>query len=412
MKQLTSFRESALRKVSLILLACFLLPNFSFAGGSITTRNKCRWYSKKYVAHAHVSSFLILYNQVKNDAKCEYVQVVANGNVPCSYAAAGNGPSSSWISTYTNEWYCGAGIEYERPEYAPDNPDGFSRSMFSQKVMINGANRNGIIKIKDIEGFISASVNTKFSSFYRIILWVPEDIEEKGYQDTLITPKKVLWEASVRIEDGKLITTGGFRDIDFELTYTKDSVYDEISGLYKVFFVKQLRPKHVQGNGNKITKTLAFEDVLNELIIDNPRGVPSEVINNVTLDDIAVTVIGSSGYGTFKDDLDPLYNVKSYQISTFSEKISNPSLDPYVNTFPNPITNNEFQLELFLHSDNADIEIMDISGKIIYSQLVAIKEDELNLIKINTSQIKPGIYYLRIVNNEKIIVKKIIISNN
>ena len=55
--------------------------------------------------------------------------------------------------------------------------------------------------------------------------------------------------------------------------------------------------------------------------------------------------------------------------------------------------------------DKSRIEIADISGQILYSEI-----NYENRISLDISKIGKGIYYLRIILGDKIIVKKIIIQ--
>lgn len=397
-------------KKLILTLGILGLTSIVYGNASTTTRSSCKWFSKKYVTQAHVSSFLILYNQWKNDSHCTSAQSVANGNLYCSFAAAGNSASSSWINTWSNAWYCGAGNEYELPETAPANPDGFSRCEFNQQVMIHGGLGNGIIKIKNIEGLMSVATNTDFSSFYRIVIWMPADNEELGFQDTLITPKKMLWEASVRIESGEVITTGGFTGEEFDLIVTEDSMYNAVSGLQEVFMVKRIQPKNIPGQGKKINKTLFLDDIINEVMLNNPNDIDPEVLANVTIDQIAVTVIGSSGFGKFRDDLYPNSEPKSQIVGNYGTSDDKMS-EPFFNVYPNPVSTNNFQIELYGGGDNSvKVEIMDAGGRLVYVETYAVSEDDITTLNVAIDNVPNGVYFVSVVNDYATLRKKIIIS--
>ena len=82
-----------------------------------------------------------------------------------------------------------------------------------------------------------------------------------------------------------------------------------------------------------------------------------------------------------------------------------------VKIYPNPVGQNK---TLFVVASNTssllDISIFDLAGKKIELNTISILEGGTNTI--NLEEFKAGIYFLRIKNSEKEVIKKIIISNN
>ncbi len=77
-----------------------------------------------------------------------------------------------------------------------------------------------------------------------------------------------------------------------------------------------------------------------------------------------------------------------------------------LNVYPNPFTNN---ISIQMPSNTAksvDVEIVDITGKIIYSENVLT--NSLNEVIVNTNALTKGIYILKVLNDNQVFTKKII----
>jgi|GEM_PF-2698137 len=77
-----------------------------------------------------------------------------------------------------------------------------------------------------------------------------------------------------------------------------------------------------------------------------------------------------------------------------------------LNVYPNPFTNN---ISIQMPSNTAksvDVEIVDITGKIIYSENVLT--NSLNEVNVNTNALTKGIYILKVLNDNQVFTKKII----
>ena len=78
--------------------------------------------------------------------------------------------------------------------------------------------------------------------------------------------------------------------------------------------------------------------------------------------------------------------------------------------YPNPASNGEVELDLtnYLNTD-LDIQMMDFSGKLL------INNSESNLqnprYKLSTQSVSNGMYFVRVVTESGISIKKLIIAN-
>jgi len=79
------------------------------------------------------------------------------------------------------------------------------------------------------------------------------------------------------------------------------------------------------------------------------------------------------------------------------------------NLYPNP-AQNVTNIEVFMIENNQiDIEILDLTGKIVYSKL-NIESTNNNLIEINTDELINGMYFVKLSTGVKTITKKLIIN--
>ncbi|MBC7384041.1 MAG: T9SS type A sorting domain-containing protein [Bacteroidia bacterium] len=61
-----------------------------------------------------------------------------------------------------------------------------------------------------------------------------------------------------------------------------------------------------------------------------------------------------------------------------------------------------------MQQGNYEVQVIDVSGKIIYCQLMNFKAGKIDLeLKIATV---PGIYFLKVTNNQSQMVKKFVIE--
>lgn len=77
-----------------------------------------------------------------------------------------------------------------------------------------------------------------------------------------------------------------------------------------------------------------------------------------------------------------------------------------IKVFPNPTNKGYFVVKIDKISENTNVELVDLSGKSIV-KYNSIKNSEL---KVNTQNIESGIYFVRIVNNVNLVVRKIVVE--
>ncbi len=90
---------------------------------------------------------------------------------------------------------------------------------------------------------------------------------------------------------------------------------------------------------------------------------------------------------------------------TFATGIHENSFASSINLFPNP-ANNYFTIALGSSKKNVEVDIADITGKIIYTTTA----NETNKLEVNTGEFAEGIYIVQIQSGEFIATKKLIIK--
>ncbi len=89
--------------------------------------------------------------------------------------------------------------------------------------------------------------------------------------------------------------------------------------------------------------------------------------------------------------------------SNYSEIVSVKNSDDEIKFSPNPFSDN---IQISTKQEINLIEVIDMTGKVIIS-----KSPEANQFNLNTTELLSGIYFIKIYNNENVILKRIIKSN-
>ncbi|MCX7863141.1 MAG: T9SS type A sorting domain-containing protein [Bacteroidales bacterium] len=112
------------------------------------------------------------------------------------------------------------------------------------------------------------------------------------------------------------------------------------------------------------------------------------------MSNILIRFRATSGYGNncFVDEIN--------LTGTSDNNIIN--IDGSIEIYPNPTNNNFF----IINAEHSNIEILDITGKVIYTQPIYDSVQQINIENICN-----GTYFVRIMNNDQITIKKLIVNN-
>ena len=218
-------------------ICCALLvvvqPPLASAGGLTRARGSCKVFAK-YVARSEIEEDLINTNngQIQTYVQCDH------RDTGCGYASA----TCTWLtqcgqatinafrnaSTNTITWpqpipaNCAlvrGGGAFVRPALSPNSrlvnpiggvPDTVGSASSSITTTSGVDSLTGSVHINAITAELSATTTSQYGAVYRAIVWRSE-----FDGDTSLTKGKVLWDSSVRVERGHVVTTGAFAPADF-----------------------------------------------------------------------------------------------------------------------------------------------------------------------------------------------------
>jgi len=78
--------------------------------------------------------------------------------------------------------------------------------------------------------------------------------------------------------------------------------------------------------------------------------------------------------------------------------------------YPNP-ANEQLTVELTALSENAQIELLDMNGKVVHSEKHSFVTGQLNSVSVNVFSIEEGVYTLTIRTNEGIAQERVILTH-
>ncbi len=113
-----------------------------------------------------------------------------------------------------------------------------------------------------------------------------------------------------------------------------------------------------------------------------------------------VKLVVTNGCGS--DSITVVLNVNSVGISNTNTIIDN------INVFPNP-SNGIINIQITSQSSNAQLRIMDASGKIVYNERINTLNGQYNNT-IDLSNNAKGVYSLQIITNNQVITKKVVLD--
>ncbi len=212
----------------LILLIAIFSQNLSNAGIDTEYRKNCTILAKYKVKVA-------IWKRVGNstvtlctatDKGCSYAAAACNGYIPNARADVRIGSNPYRYHYYYYPYY--AGNSFVHPPVVSPDTLGIGIGDITEEVTFNTTGNNTEVTINGFSGRLAASVNSQFGTCYRILIWKSENA-----QDSIMSASKVLMEASIRIENGAIHTTGFLSPSDFTVTTVMDA-----SG----FMVTQIEP--------------------------------------------------------------------------------------------------------------------------------------------------------------------------
>ncbi len=117
---------------------------------------------------------------------------------------------------------------------------------------------------------------------------------------------------------------------------------------------------------------------------------------------------GLSYYRLKATDLDGKVDYSELKPVQFNKTLINTG----INVFPNPVKEGTFNVELlgFLKESAVEIQVQDLSGRVIYSYLATVTSEQLQKITFNNLKFAPGVYILKTNSGSESYSKKIIVE--
>lgn len=319
-----------------------------------------------------------------------------------------NGIVERWSTLYPYSTDAGYFVNTE-----PTQVEGYSySSLTSPQVNIGGGGTNGggIISMQKVDVKLSADANSQFGSIFHVIVWKRNDIVDPAtgevIEDENITAEKILWDASVRIENGRIYTTGGFKEGDFSVTYSDMGINAALTGGQKMLRVMNVSSGERLRNEGMV---LDIErDIRQPLRRENPRRVPIEVINDVNTDNIEVYAVASGGYGTYRDIYAPAAakTDNNMQNNESIAKLNEIVFDNYPQPFSDQTTI-QFSVP---ETQQIVVEVFNINGKRVATLFDAVANKEENYaVDFQASNLPRGLYICRFRGATQVLTRKLLL---
>ncbi len=193
------------RNLLIVLIGlAFLLPyQAAEAGASTTTRNRCRWWSKKYVANAHTGCLPFGPLCYRHSGSCGDARATC-GFTSCpfyggAYASAVNGPGGA--STFKYRY--GLGFAGTPPVDATAGDSGDS----AVESVVEFDDNSRTVKVSIPAGHLTDQVGGLGERLSVFIF--KEDVREGvEVEEPVRTPENTLWQASAVLHEGALSLDG------------------------------------------------------------------------------------------------------------------------------------------------------------------------------------------------------------
>ena len=101
----------------------------------------------------------------------------------------------------------------------------------------------------------------------------------------------------------------------------------------------------------------------------------------------------------------PLY-INKKDLVTGITSLKNQS-ETVLTLYPNPVKNTASVIVDATHSSTIQLEVVSITGQVLSSQIVSMNTGK-NVVKLNTTSLKTGIYFVRVTDGKKITVKRFV----
>ncbi len=149
-----------------------------------------------------------------------------------------------------------------------------------------------------------------------------------------------------------------------------------------------------------VERTADFEHIETLQTIKG-AGNSNEVLDYSVLD--SKPLQGTSYYRLVQVDYNGQREIFDWKAVRFDQ-----TYEPALSVFPNPSTNGNFNVELQNIKGATELQLFDISGRIVYRESLDLMENN-NRIVLNRD-LNPGVYFVRIINGDLVLSKRLIVK--
>lgn len=187
-----------------------------FAGWGVNQRNKCRSYSKRFVASARV--FYGWYD-TDRQANCDNANASVSRN--CAWQKTSAGWNGFWQQGRVNNWFCSRGETINALEYLllPQLNNSINTSIeestFKSQIANFDEATHSII-INGITGKIKLENGHGFSSNLRLSVWQPNDDDKNLVEDEIMDDSEILNQFEIKLTDDGVVFNGNLTNSSLE----------------------------------------------------------------------------------------------------------------------------------------------------------------------------------------------------
>lgn len=414
---------------AIALVTALLTAEPAYADASVTRRKNCTWYQNKFKTNAKIKHCGVLEKFEADDKDCGGIVYAWYESYGCYNAGRDMAPRKGEAIPYTPMFLNGTRLwenakAYAETGYNTGLPLGFVAYVFGTI----GSYKTPYGRCTSWARFCNG--NDEKATSYVSAFPIVEPVEPVNAFNTAVASSN-----SIEFDEtGRLITIKGFKAVLRNLPYDRPNDYsaisinvfnsaaDSIDNLIRnddeVFRDKVLLKSRVLLNNGKLTVDGALRNA--SVTTKDSSGVQIAILSldeitlkvdaNVNPANISITAgsdVGNLGYGISEKYMpgtqSQVYDISSVGTSTDVLVFSN---------FSNPVVNSNFDAELELSSsDNVSVGLYDAHGNVvrsIHSGMLSARSRRI--YTINTTGLRIGTYYLRVVGSSRTISRRVILE--
>lgn len=367
------------------------ISNYAFADAWTEIKNNCNWFTNRYKCHVGIKKQGQIGNYCSHtsancsgvEEECSYTEYGGSNPYQVTWARAYAKVNENENETYefggydgTDQWYAGEDMSFFAPKYAKyfmTYPKFLKSKRYTSTALKIGQVvfdvKNRKILIYRVHGVISSNPLDITNDFAAFTISITRS-NNKNTESTDEYLSRRIWYSNAFFNNGKLSLGGSLKSATVNVKKSIDNteIVVEIP-LIEISVPASIDMSEIEvnngvDNGNKgegISEKFVINEDAKELIVSE-EVIPKEVF-----------------------------------------ELSN---------YPNPIENNTTTITLKLpETDHIEIDLCNYDGEVVDKIFIGeAKKNEILEFQIKTDKVSNGIGYIRLITNEKILMRKILIQ--